>query len=382
MTQNKEIRWVPLGEFIVVSDETNKHNRKLPVMGLNRDKQMMPTVANLEGVNLSKYKLVDKGTFVFSGMQTGRDVCIRIVFSTNEQTVLVSPAYTTFLVNPKKKLLAEYLFLYFDRNESDRYGWFISDSSVRSNLDWPRFLDIKIPVPYKDGEPDVERQREVVEIWQGLRRLKEENEALATPLLDLCQAKMDELKHSAPMVELGEYIEQCDERNSDNTYKVDSVRGLATSKDIIPTKAKMQDVSLTSYKVMHKYDIAYVADTSRRGDKVSMGYNETDENYLLSSISTVFKSKDFEELAPTYMYLWFCRPEFDRYARFNSWGSAREAFSWEEMCRVKIPKPSIEVQRAIVDIYHCARRAKEIAEEASQQLKNVCPALMQHIIHV
>lgn len=382
MTQNKEIRWVPLGEFIVVSDETNKHNRKLPVMGLNRDKQMMPTVANLEGVNLSKYKLVDKGTFVFSGMQTGRDVCIRIVFSTNEQTVLVSPAYTTFLVNPKKKLLAEYLFLYFDRNESDRYGWFISDSSVRSNLDWPRFLDIKIPVPYKDGEPDVERQREVVEIWQGLRRLKEENEALATPLLDLCQAKMDELKHSAPMVELGEYIEQCDERNSDNTYKVDSVRGLATSKDIIPTKAKMQDVSLTSYKVMHKYDIAYVADTSRRGDKVSMGYNETDENYLLSSISTVFKSKDFEELAPTYMYLWFCRPEFDRYARFNSWGSAREAFSWEEMCRVKIPKPSIEVQRAIVDIYHCARRAKEIADEASQQLKNVCPALMQHIIHV
>lgn len=133
MTQNKEIRWVPLGEFIVVSDETNKHNRKLPVMGLNRDKQMMPTVANLEGVNLSKYKLVDKGTFVFSGMQTGRDVCIRIVFSTNEQTVLVSPAYTTFLVNPKKKLLAEYLFLYFDRNESDRYGWFISDSSVRSD---------------------------------------------------------------------------------------------------------------------------------------------------------------------------------------------------------------------------------------------------------
>ncbi len=381
MTQSKEVRWVRIGKFIVVSDETNKLNLELPVMGLNKDKQMMPTVANLDGVNLTKYKIVENGTFVFSGMQTGRDVCIRIVLATNPDPVLVSPAYTTFVLNPKKGLIPEYLFLWFDRKESDRYGWFISDSSVRSNLDWPRFLDIKIPVPFKDGEPDVERQREVVEVWQGLRRLKEENEALATPLLELCQAKMDELKHTAPMVELGQYIEQRDERNTNNSYTVKSVRGLATSKDIIPTKANMQDVSLTSYKLMKPFDIAYVADTSRRGNKVSLGYNETDDNYLLSSISTVFTSKDFNELDPTFIYLWFCRPEFDRYARFNSWGSARETFSWEEMCRVKVPKPSIEVQRAIVDIYHCARQAKQIAEEASQQLKSICPALMQHIIH-
>lgn len=381
MTQSKEVRWVRIGKFIVVSDETNKLNLDLPVMGLNKDKQMMPTVANLEGVNLSKYKVVENGTFVFSGMQTGRDVCIRIVLATNPNPVLVSPAYTTFVLNPEKGLIPEYLFLWFDRKESDRYGWFISDSSVRSNLDWPRFLDIKIPVPFKDGEPDVERQRKVVDVWQRLRRLKEENEALATPLLELCQAKMDELKHTSPMDELGQYIEQRDERNTDNYYTVKSVRGLATSKEIIPTKANMQDVSLTSYKLMKPFDIAYVADTSRRGDKVSLGYNETDENFLLSSISTVFTSKDFNELDPTFIYLWFCRPEFDRYARFNSWGSARETFSWEEMCRVKIPKPSIEVQRAIVDIYHCARQAKQIAEEASQQLKTICPALMQHIIH-
>lgn len=381
MTQSKEVRWVRIGEFILVSDEMNKLNLDLPVMGLNKGKQMMPTVANLDGVNLSKYKVVENGTFVFSGMQTGRDVCIRIVLATNPDPVLVSHAYTTFVLNPEKGLIPEYLFLWFDRKESDRYGWFISDSSVRSNLDWPRFLDIKIPVPYKDGEPDVERQREVVAVWQGLRRLKEENEALATPLLELCQAKMDELKHTAPMVELGQYIEQRDERNTDNSFTVKSVRGLATSKAIIPTKANMQDVSLTSYKFMKPYDIAYVADTSRRGDKVSLGYNETDENFLLSSISTVFTSTDFNELDPTFIYLWFCRPEFDRYARFNSWGSARETFSWEEMCRVRIPKPSIEIQRAIVDLYHCARQAKQIAEEASKQLKTICPALMQHIIH-
>ncbi|WP_290388251.1 restriction endonuclease subunit S [uncultured Duncaniella sp.] len=381
MTQSKEIKWVKIGDFIVVSDETNSRNLDLPVMGLNKDKQMMPTVANLDGVNLSKYKIVDKGTFVFSGMQTGRDICIRIVLANNEKSVLVSPAYTTFLVNPIKKILPEYLFLWFNRDEADRYGWFISDSSIRSNLDWPRFLNIQIPVPFKDGEPDVERQKDVVNIWQGLRRLKEENEAIAQPLLELCQAKMDELKQSAPMVELGEYIEQHDVRNTDNNLKIESVRGLATSKEIISTKANMEGVSLTSYKIMRPLDIAYVADTSRRGDKVSLAHNQSTDCYLLSSISTVFTSSDFDEFDPTYLFLWFCRPEFDRYARFNSWGSARETFSWTEMCRVKVPKPSIDVQRAIVDIYHCARRAKDIAEEASQQLKSICPALMQYIIH-
>ena len=92
------MRWVRIREFIVVSDETNKLNFNLPVMGLNKDKQMMPTVANLDGVNLSKYKVVGNGTFVFSGMQTGRDVCIRIVLATNPDPVLVSPAYTTFVL--------------------------------------------------------------------------------------------------------------------------------------------------------------------------------------------------------------------------------------------------------------------------------------------
>lgn len=381
MTQSKEIKWVKIGDFIVVSDETNSRNLDLPVMGLNKDKQMMPTVANLDGVNLSKYKIVDKGTFVFSGMQTGRDVCIRIVLANNEKPVLVSPAYTTFLVNPNKKILPEYLFLWFNREEADRYGWFISDSSIRSNLDWPRFLNIKIPVPYKDGEPDVERQKDVVNIWQGLRRLKEENEAIAKPLLDLCDAKMDELKYSAPKVTIGLYLEEVNVRNSDNFYTLDNLKGVSIEKKFISSKANMEGVSLTPYKVVKPLDFCYVNITSRNGEKITLALNQSEDNYIVSSSYTVFRLKNNEIFDSTFLFLWFSRPEFDRYARFNSWGSAREAFSWNEMCRVKVPRPSIDVQRAIVDIYRCARRAKTIAEEADQQLKSICPALVQHIIH-
>ena len=88
-----------------------------------------------------------------------------------------------------------------------------------------------------------------------------------------------------------------------------------------------------------------------------------------------------EALTSEFLYLWFCRPEFDRYARFNSWGSAREAFSFEEMKRTVVPIPPIDVQRAIVNIYNCAIEAKKIAEEADQKSREVCPALIQHVIH-
>lgn len=382
MTQSKEVIWVRIGEFIRQLDERNRDNSLgvEDVRGISVDKVFTPTKANLDGVSLLSYKVVPSNAFAYVPDTSRRGDKIALAFNDTNSPFLISSIYTTFIVR-NKSLLPACLYMWFARPDFNRYARFNSWGSARETLDWDVFLDIKIPVPFKDGEPDVECQREVVDVWQGLCRLKEENEALATPLLELCQAKMDELKHTAPMVELGQYIEQRDERNTDNSFTVKSVRGLATSKAIIPTKANMQDVSLTSYKFMKPYDIAYVADTSRRGDKVSLGYNETDENFLLSSISTVFTSNDFNELDPTFIYLWFCRPEFDRYARFNSWGSARETFSWDEMRRVKIPKPSIEVQRAIVDIYHCARQAKQIAEEASQQLKTICPALMQHIIH-
>lgn len=190
---------------------------------------------------------------------------------------------------------------------------------------------------------------------------------------------MESVKKKYNPTHIGPFIEEIDERNSNGKYKDDSVVGLATSKEIIKTKANLEGVNLTSYKVFRPNDIAYVADTSRRGDKVSLAMNKTDETYLVSSISTVFRTK--KGLLPGFLYLWFRRPEFDRYARFHSWGSAREAFDYNKMEAVRIPIPSEQEQQAIIDIYKCAERAKHIAEEADRLSREICPALMQHIIH-
>ena len=106
------VKWVRLGDYIEQCDERNSASIR-DFFGINIHKEFMPTVANLDGVDIAKYKIVTKGMFVFSGMQTGRDICIRIGLYDNEQPALVSPAYTTFVINDDKKVLPEYFFMYF-----------------------------------------------------------------------------------------------------------------------------------------------------------------------------------------------------------------------------------------------------------------------------
>lgn len=185
----------------------------------------------------------------------------------------------------------------------------------------------------------------------------------------------------APMVRLGELIELCDERNSEGKYGIDDVRGISTEKKFIETKANLDGVSLTSYKIVMPDEFVYVADTSRRGEKIALALNDTNSGFLISSIYTTFRSKDENILLPEYLYLLLSRTEFDRYSRFNSWGSARETFDWSEMCRVQIPVPPLEIQQKIVDLYNCYEECKRISTTAREKIKNLCPALVQKAAH-
>lgn len=371
--KNKITPWVRLGDYIEECDERNVEGRSLPFYGINKEKTFMPTVADTNQLDSSKYKVVGQGVFVFSGMQTGRDQCIRLALREDKSPVLISPAYTTFKMKDEGKLLPEYLFILFKRKEMDRYGAFLSDGSIRSNLDWDRFCDIRIPLP------SLEIQQELVDTYTGLKRLAEENEALIAPLTEACQAFIVDCQKKYPTVELGKYIEECDERNTEGKYTLDDVRGISTDKKFISTKANMDGVSLTSYKEVNPSGFVYVADTSRRGDKIALAHNSTEQSLLVSSVYTVFKTK--AGLLPEYLYLLLSRGEFDRYARFNSWGSARETFDWTELCRVSIALPPPEVQQSIVNLYHYIEEAKKIASEARAQLQTLCPALIQYAEH-
>lgn len=181
---------------------------------------------------------------------------------------------------------------------------------------------------------------------------------------------------NAPWVRLGDYIEQTDERNSDDKLNENDVRGISTEKKFIETKANLDGVSLTSYKVVKPNEFVYVADTSRRGEKIALALNDSNESYLISSIYTTFRSKDENILLPEYLYLLLSRSEFDRYSRFNSWGSARETFDWQEMCRVQIPLPSIETQKELVAVYNGLKELADQNEKLLEPLSKSCQAFI------
>ena len=178
--------------------------------------------------------------------------------------------------------------------------------------------------------------------------------------------------HGAPMVKVGELIEECDLRNSDNTYTHGDVVGISTDKKFITTKANLEGVSLTSYKVVKPREFAYVADTSRRGDKIALALNTMEQPVLISSIYTSFRCKDENKLLSEYLYLLLIRTEFDRIARFNSWGSARETYMFSDLARYEIPLPAIEVQREYVAAYRSLQQLAEQNEALAAPLQDAC----------
>ena len=178
---------------------------------------------------------------------------------------------------------------------------------------------------------------------------------------------------------LGDLIEQCDERNLEGFYSIDNIKGISTGKTFIETKANMDGVSLTSYKVVNINDFAYVADTSRRGDKIAVAFNNNEKKILISSIYTVFRVTKPDLILSDYLFMYFNRPEFDRYSRFNSWGSARETFSWEDLCDIDIDLPPLPIQQKYVDVYNAMLANQQCYERGLEDLKLVCDAYIEDL---
>ena len=358
-----------LGEILKISEEHNISGNDYPFYGVNKDKDFIPTAATTDGLDKKKYKIIRKDKFVYSGMQTGRDVCIRFALYSHEAPLLLSPAYSILKVS-KDKILPEYVFLNFLTFEKDRLGWFYSDGSVRANLDLSRFLDIDIPMPSLDI------QRQYANVYNTLRKLAEQNEAMIKPLLDFCTASVSKFMNKNISVELNDFIEPIDERNTH--LEISLSQGISNEK--IFTNPKQTAVNSKSDKIVRRGYFAYNRATTRNGDKISIAYR-TGEDCTVSSAYQVFRIKEEKKLNPLFLLLWFMRPEFDRYARYVSKGSAHEFFEFDEMCRVKIPLPPIEVQESIVAIYKCAEKARSIAERAREEMKRICPAMIQRAAH-
>ena len=172
---------------------------------------------------------------------------------------------------------------------------------------------------------------------------------------------------------LGDYIREVDVKNRD--LEVTKLLGVSISKEFMPSIANTIGTDMSSYKVIEPRQFAYGPVTSRNGDKVSIALYKDDEKAIVSQAYTIFEVKNKQELLPEYLMMWFRRSEFDRYARFKSHGSAREIFSWEEMCDVELPVPSIEQQQKIVSEYEAVTRRIRLNEQIIAKLEETAQAL-------
>jgi len=358
-----------LGKYIEIYDERNQDRLDAShVVGISTSKEFIETKAKLDGVNLQSYKVVPPGHFAYVSDTSRRGEKISLAYNSSSTEYLVSSISTVFKVASPEILSSEFLFMYFNRPEFDRFSRFNSWGSARETFSWDDMCDIEIVLP------PLHIQEKYVAVYKSML---ENQKAYETGLEDLklvCDATVEKLRKKNPCEAIGNYIEQTDERN--NGLGLESVRGLSIEKIIIPTKAKMDGVSLASYKLFKPDEIAYVTVTSRNGDKITIAQNNTNDTYLVSSSYITFRVKDRNVLLPEFLFMYFNRNNFDRFARYNSWGSAREIFSWEDLCEFEIPIPDITIQQSIVDIYNAYITRKGIIEKLKQQIKNICPVLI------
>jgi len=358
---------IHIGSLIEIVDERNNDSAIDTFYGININKEFMPTIANTDEIDSKKYKVVRKNRFVFSGMQTGRDECIRIGLHTGEEPIIVSPAYTTFEIVKPNLILNEYFFMNFLSKEMDRYGWFLSDSSIRSNLDWDRFCEIEIDLPL------LPIQQKYVDVYNTLSQNQKVYEKGLDDLKLTCDAYIERLRRELPHIAIGNYIKRFDVRNINN--KIKNVLGISVYKKFrIPT-SKVNTNELSNYKIVKPRQIGFVQTT--HNEKVfAYAFNDTNDDIVISSVNEVF-STDENYLLPEFLSMFFSRTEFDRYARFHSWGSAREVFSFDDICDVKIPIPDIAVQQAIVNIFIIYNKRRVIVEKLKEQMKNICSILVK-----
>ncbi|HAB7845361.1 TPA_asm: restriction endonuclease subunit S [Listeria monocytogenes] len=176
---------------------------------------------------------------------------------------------------------------------------------------------------------------------------------------------------------LGHLIERIERGNSELEFGADDVRGISNTKKIQMTKADISKRSFKKFQIVKDREFVYNRRTTRMGEKIGLGFNDVGYDFIVTEDYTVFKVKDYSVLLPEYLFIFFNRPEFDRYSRWDSWGSATEFFNWPEMSDVDIIVPPLEIQKKYVTVYKSLLANQQAYENGLEDLKLVCDTTIE-----
>ena len=357
--------------LIEESDERNSEGKysEKDVIGVSTAKKLIPTKAVLDGVNLNNYKLLPPGYFAFVADTSRRGDKMALAYNNTNRIYIVSTWYVVFYIakNATKFILPEYLFMYFNRSEFDRYARINSWGSAREYFWFGDMENIELDLP------SISIQQKYVDVYNAMLENQKSYEYGLEDLKLACDAYIEDLKHSIHCKAIGPYVERYDVRNRTNEIK--NVMGVSTSKEFREPTSKVNRNELSNYKIVRPRQISFVQTT--HNEKVfAYAFNNTEDDIVVTSVNEVF-SVDEDKLLPEYLCMFFNRTEFDRYARFHSWGSARETFTWDDLVKVEIPIADMKIQKSIVDIYKAYKEQKAINEKLKVKIKDICPILIK-----
>jgi len=362
-----------LGELIELSDERNSELKfgADDVRGMTIEKTVIPTKANMDGTDLANFIIVQPNEFIYNPRTHGKR--IGLGFNDTDKPFLISWNNYAFRIkeSAKKIINARYLFMNYNRPEWDRRACRDSWGTSTEVFSWDSMCDMEITLP------DLKIQEKYVEIYEALVENQKSYERGLDDLKLTCDAYIEELRRKMPCEKIGKYINEVNVKNIENKFGIESIRGISIKKEFTETKADTNDLSTTNYKIVCNDQFAFNPNTARMGEKICVAYNNSEDNYLVSAIYPVFEVIQKNILCAEYLMMFFLRSEFDRYVRFNSWGSARETFDFPDMCEVMIPIPSMEIQHSIVDVFKVYNERKSINEKLKSQIKDICPILIK-----
>lgn len=359
-----------LGELIELVTETNSDLKyqENDVRGMTITKEIIPTKANVKNTDLSKFLVVHPNEFIFNPRTHGKK--IGFGYNNSNKAFLISWNNIAFSLSEygRKLALPKYLFLHFNRSEWDRAACFSSWGSSTEVFSWNALCDMDIDLP------PLAIQQKYVDVYNAMVANQKAYERGLEDLKLTCDAYIEDLRRRIPCERIGKYLIETKQKNEN--AEILPNRSVSNKKVFVDAKeAIVNGVDTKNYLVVESYDFAYNTVTTRNADKLSIALN-TSEKCLVSPLYTTFRVAK-EGLLPEYLCLWFNRSEYDRHARFESWGSARELYPFNTLADTKIPIPDVPIQQSIVNILTVYNTRKVINEKLKAQIKDICPILIK-----
>ena len=338
------------------------------VRGVNNQKQMMSTKANLNGRDLSKFQIVYPGDFVFNHRTSRNGSKFSIAYNDGEQPVICTEDYVVFRIRDdcKNILNPRWLYMFFNRPEFDRFVITNSWGSSTEFYNWEDIQAIQLSLP------DMEIQNKYVDVYNAMLSNQQNYESGLEDLKLVCDAYIEDLRRRIPCEAIGPYIEERNEKNEGNAITL--FQGINV--DHVFTEPKRVAEDSENGSVVRTGQFAFNKVMKAHNTKLPIALREGPD-CVVSNSYQVFEVTNTKKLLSKYLLLWLNRDETQRYAGFVSFGTTRDIFSFDDMKEISIPLPDISIQRSIVDIFTCYQARSDINEKLKTQIKDICPILIK-----